>query len=75
MNSSMSASTQQVSEWLSSFGTALDRADYDAAVQMFEEEKHQSDAGSDGTRSEAWAMANRRQCNLGKRRYQQLVHF
>ena len=38
MSSSISASTQQVSEWLSSFGAALDRADYDAALQMFEEE-------------------------------------
>jgi len=43
MNSSMSASTQQVSEWLSSFGTALDRADYDAAVQMFEEDSYWRD--------------------------------
>jgi putative flavoprotein involved in K+ transport len=34
---------QQVSEWLSSFGAALDRADYDAALQMFEEESYWRD--------------------------------
>jgi putative flavoprotein involved in K+ transport len=34
----MSDATQQVSEWLSNFGTALDRADFAAAVNMFEEE-------------------------------------
>ena len=43
MSSSISASTQQVSEWLSSFGAALDRADYDAALQMFEEESYWRD--------------------------------
>jgi putative flavoprotein involved in K+ transport len=43
MSSSVSASTQQVSEWLSSFGAALDRADYDAALQMFEEESYWRD--------------------------------
>jgi putative flavoprotein involved in K+ transport len=39
----MSASTQQVSEWLSDLGTALDRADFDAAVQMFEEDSYWRD--------------------------------
>jgi putative flavoprotein involved in K+ transport len=39
----MSDSTQQVSEWLSNFGTALDRADFDAAVKMFEEESYWRD--------------------------------
>ena len=35
MSANVSASTQQVSEWLSNFGTNLDRADFDAAMQMF----------------------------------------
>src|ERR1700716_93461 len=39
----MIASTQQVSEWLSNFGTALDRADFDAAARMFEEESYWRD--------------------------------
>src|SRR5258705_3836487 len=43
MSTSMSASTQQVSEWLSDLGTALDRADFDAAVQMFEEDSYWRD--------------------------------
>jgi putative flavoprotein involved in K+ transport len=43
MSSSVSASTQQVSEWLSSFGAALDGADYNAALQMFEEESYWRD--------------------------------
>ena len=43
MSDSMSASTQQVSEWLSDLGTALDRADFDAAVQMFEEDSYWRD--------------------------------
>ena len=43
MSSSVSASTQQVSEWLSYFGAALDRADYDAAVQMFEDDSYWRD--------------------------------
>ena len=43
MSASMSASTQQVSEWLSDLGTALDRADFDAAVQLFEEDSYWRD--------------------------------
>jgi putative flavoprotein involved in K+ transport len=43
MSSSMSASTQQVSEWLSSFGKALDRTDYNAAVTMFEDDSYWRD--------------------------------
>jgi hypothetical protein len=39
----MIASTQQVSEWLSNFGTALDRTDFDAAARMFEEESYWRD--------------------------------
>ena len=39
----MSDATQQVSEWLSNFGTALDRADFDAAVKMFEEDSYWRD--------------------------------
>jgi len=39
----MSDSTQEVSEWLSNFGTALDRADFDAAVKMFEDESYWRD--------------------------------
>jgi putative flavoprotein involved in K+ transport len=30
--------TQQVSEWLEAFGAALDRADYDAAIDLFDDE-------------------------------------
>jgi hypothetical protein len=36
----MSDSTQQVSELLSKFGSALDRVDFDAAVKMFEEDSY-----------------------------------
>ena len=43
MNANNTASTQQVSEWLSNFGTALDRADFDAAVNMFEEDGYWRD--------------------------------
>jgi putative flavoprotein involved in K+ transport len=43
MSSSISAPAQQVSEWLSNFGTALDRADFDAAVEMFREESYWRD--------------------------------
>src|ERR1700730_3750134 len=43
MNANNTASTQQVSEWLSNFGTALDRADFDAAVEMFREESYWRD--------------------------------
>lgn len=39
----MSDSTQQVSAWLSNFGSALDRADFDAAVKMFEEDSYWRD--------------------------------
>src|SRR5271157_32202 len=39
----MSDSTQQVSEWLSKFGSALDRVDFDAAVKMFEEDSYWRD--------------------------------
>jgi putative flavoprotein involved in K+ transport len=43
MSSNISASTQQVSEWLSSFGKALDRADFGAAGQMFEDDSYWRD--------------------------------
>src|SRR5271169_3611236 len=43
MNANNTASTQQVSEWLSNFGTALDRADFDAAVNMFGEDSYWRD--------------------------------
>jgi hypothetical protein len=43
MSSNMNASTQEVSEWLSSFGKALDRAEYGAAVQMFEDDSYWRD--------------------------------
>ena len=43
MNANNTASTQQVSEWLSNFGTALDRADFDAAVNMFGEDGYWRD--------------------------------
>ena len=43
MNANNSASTHQVSEWLSNFGSALDRADFDAAVNMFEEDGYWRD--------------------------------
>jgi putative flavoprotein involved in K+ transport len=43
MNSRMSAPTRQVSEWLSQFGTALDRADPVAAAEMFHEESYWRD--------------------------------
>jgi putative flavoprotein involved in K+ transport len=43
MSSRISAPAQQVSEWLSNFGTALDRADFDAAVEMFREESYWRD--------------------------------
>ncbi len=39
----MSDSTQQLSEWLSKFGSALDRVDFDAAVKMFEEDSYWRD--------------------------------
>jgi putative flavoprotein involved in K+ transport len=39
----MSDSTQKVSVWLSNFGSALDRADFDTAVRMFEEESYWRD--------------------------------
>src|SRR5260221_8627104 len=39
----MSDSTQQVSAWLSNFDSALDRADFDAAVKLFEEESYWRD--------------------------------
>jgi putative flavoprotein involved in K+ transport len=29
---------QQVNEWLSAFGSALDRADFDTAIEMFEDD-------------------------------------
>jgi putative flavoprotein involved in K+ transport len=37
MSTHIAAPTPQVSEWLSNFGTALDRADFDAAANMFQE--------------------------------------
>jgi putative flavoprotein involved in K+ transport len=43
MNANNTASTHQVSEWLSNFGSALDRADFDAAVNMFEEDGYWRD--------------------------------
>src|ERR1700735_4505417 len=43
MSSNVSASTQQVSDWFSSFGKALESADYDAAVQMFEDDSYGRD--------------------------------
>lgn len=36
----MTTPTQQVSEWLAAFGAALDRADYDAAIEMFNDDSH-----------------------------------
>jgi len=39
----MSDATQQVSEWLSNLSTALDRADFDAAVNMFAEDSYWRD--------------------------------
>jgi putative flavoprotein involved in K+ transport len=39
----MSDSTQQVSTWFSNFGSALDRADFNLAVKMFEEESYWRD--------------------------------
>jgi ketosteroid isomerase-like protein len=39
----MNAPTQQVSEWLSDFATALDRADFAAAVNMFGEDSYWRD--------------------------------
>jgi putative flavoprotein involved in K+ transport len=39
----MSTPTEQITEWLSAFGAALDRADFDAAVQMFEEDSYWRD--------------------------------
>src|ERR1700733_281525 len=43
MSSNLSVSTQQVSKWLSSFGEVLDRAEYGAAVQMFEDDSYWRD--------------------------------
>jgi putative flavoprotein involved in K+ transport len=43
MDDNNNAPTQQVSEWLSDFRAALDRADFDAAVNMFEEESYWRD--------------------------------
>jgi putative flavoprotein involved in K+ transport len=43
MGDGMSTPTQDVSTWLSTFEDALDRADYDAAVDMFEEESYWRD--------------------------------
>jgi cation diffusion facilitator CzcD-associated flavoprotein CzcO len=43
MSTNVSASTQQVSEWLSNFGSNLDRADFDAAMQMFAEDSYWRD--------------------------------
>jgi putative flavoprotein involved in K+ transport len=43
MNERMSAPTRQVSEWLSQFGGALDRADPAAAAEMFHEESYWRD--------------------------------
>jgi putative flavoprotein involved in K+ transport len=39
----MSPLSQQVSEWLSNFGAALDRADFDGAMKMFEEDSYWRD--------------------------------
>jgi putative flavoprotein involved in K+ transport len=35
--------TQQVSQWLANFGIVLDRADFDTAVEMFEEDSYWRD--------------------------------
>jgi putative flavoprotein involved in K+ transport len=43
MSDNVSASTKQVSQWFLDFGTNLDRADFDAAVQMFEEDSYWRD--------------------------------
>jgi putative flavoprotein involved in K+ transport len=43
MSSNLSPSTHEVSEWLSSFGEALDRAEYGTAAQMFEEDSYWRD--------------------------------
>ena len=43
MDDNNNTPTQQVSEWLSDFRAALDRADFDAAVNMFEEEGYWRD--------------------------------
>ncbi len=39
----MSTPTEQVTEWLSTFGAALDRGDFDAAVRMFDEDSYWRD--------------------------------
>ena len=43
MSAHITAPTQQVSEWLSNFGNALDRADFDAAANLFQEEGYWRD--------------------------------
>jgi putative flavoprotein involved in K+ transport len=43
MSAHITAPTQQVSEWLSNFGNALDRADFDAAANLFQEDGYWRD--------------------------------
>jgi putative flavoprotein involved in K+ transport len=43
MSAQITAPTQQVSEWLANFGTALDRADFDAAANLFQEDGYWRD--------------------------------
>ena len=43
MSDGMSTPTQQVSAWLSTLGAALDRADYAAAVDLFDNESYWRD--------------------------------
>jgi putative flavoprotein involved in K+ transport len=43
MSDHITAPTQQVSEWLSNFGAALDRADFDAAANLFQEDGYWRD--------------------------------
>jgi len=43
MSADITAPTQQMSEWLSNFGSALDRADFDAAANLFQEDGYWRD--------------------------------
>ena len=43
MSAHITAPTRQVSEWLTNFGSALDRADFDAAANLFQEDGYWRD--------------------------------